>query len=94
MKIILFIISLTDLCQPFLIVTSSNSLPLWEAELLRMAPSIDIVLYSGNSNNRSSIRKMKFYDEGGRIKFQVLLSSLEAVVEVYHIAIIFSLKFL
>lgn len=81
MKVILFIISLTDLCQPFLIVTSSNSLPLWEAELLRMAPSIDIVLYSGNSNNRSSIRKMKFYDEGGRIMFQVLLSSLEAVVE-------------
>lgn len=84
MRIILFVISLKDVSQPFLIITCSDSLPLWEAELLRVAASVKIVLYSGNGDNRRNIRKKKFYDEAGRIMFQVLLSSLEAVLEVHH----------
>ncbi|XP_055829400.1 helicase protein MOM1-like isoform X2 [Solanum dulcamara] len=81
MKMVLFILSLSDICCPFLIVTTSNSLSQWEAEFTRLAPSIDVVVYSGSRNSRRRIKSLEFYDEGGFMMLQVLLSSLEAVIE-------------
>lgn len=82
MKVISFILSLqSDLCCPFLIVSASSALSLWEAEFLRLAPSIDVVVYSGNRDTRRSIRRLELFDEG-RIMFHVLLSPPEAIVEV------------
>lgn len=82
MKMVLFILSLSDICCPFLIVTSSSSLSQWEAEFTRLAPSIDVVVSSGSRNSIRRIKSLEFYDEGGFMMLQVLLSSLEAVIEV------------
>ncbi|WOH03884.1 hypothetical protein DCAR_0623285 [Daucus carota subsp. sativus] len=84
MKTILYIVSLSNVCQPFLIVTTSFWLPVWESEFLRVAPSIDVVVYDGSSDNRKSIRTLEFYDDGGGIMLQVLLSSVEIIVEDLH----------
>ncbi|KAJ8535518.1 hypothetical protein K7X08_023238 [Anisodus acutangulus] len=81
MKMVLFILSLSDVCCPVLIVTTSSSLPQWEAEFTRWAPSIDVVVYSGSRDSRRRIKSLEFYDEGGFMMLQVLLSSLEAVIE-------------
>ncbi|KAM3375753.1 helicase protein MOM1 isoform X3 [Capsicum galapagoense] len=80
-KMVLFILSLSDVCCPFLIVTTSSSLLQWEAEFTRWAPSIDVVVYSGRRDSRRRIKSLEFYDEGGFRILQVLLSSLEAVIE-------------
>ncbi|KAL3365354.1 hypothetical protein AABB24_010481 [Solanum stoloniferum] len=81
MKMVLFILSLSDVCCPFLIVTTSSSLPQWEAEFTRLAPSIDVVVYSGSRDSRRRIKSLEFYDEGGFMMLQILLSSLEAFIE-------------
>lgn len=83
MKVILFIISLqSDAYRPFLIISISTSVPTWEAELLRLAPSVNSVVYSGNTDVRKSIRELEFYEESGHPIFQVLVSPPEAIVEV------------
>ncbi|XP_009618970.1 helicase protein MOM1-like isoform X3 [Nicotiana tomentosiformis] len=81
MKMVLFILSMSDVCCPFLIVTTSSLLSQWEAEFRRWAPSIDVVVYSGSRDSRRRIKSLEFYDEGGFMMLQVLLSSLEAVIE-------------
>ncbi|CAN4101686.1 unnamed protein product [Withania somnifera] len=81
MKMVLFVLSLSDVCCPFLIVTTSSSLSQWEAEFTRWAPSIDVVVYSGSRDSRRRIKSLEFYDEGGFMMLQVLLSSLEAFTE-------------
>ncbi|KAJ8557657.1 hypothetical protein K7X08_003282 [Anisodus acutangulus] len=81
MKMVLFVLSLSDVRCPVLIVTTSSSLPQWEAEFTRWAPSIDVVVYSGSRDSRRRIKSLEFYDEGGVMMLQVLLSSLEAVIE-------------
>ncbi|RWR81523.1 helicase protein MOM1-like protein isoform X1 [Cinnamomum micranthum f. kanehirae] len=82
MKVILFIISLqSDAYRPFLIISISTSVPTWEAELLRLAPSVNSVVYSGNTDVRKSIRELEFYEESGHPIFQVLVSPPEAIVE-------------
>ncbi|XP_027773467.1 uncharacterized protein LOC107023051 isoform X4 [Solanum pennellii] len=81
MKMVFFILSLSDVCCPFLIVTTSSSLPQWEAEFTRLAPSIDVVVYSGSRDSRRRIKSLEFYDEGGFMMLQVLLSSLEFAIE-------------
>ncbi|XP_052187157.1 helicase protein MOM1 isoform X2 [Diospyros lotus] len=81
-NVVLFILSLPSSGNlPFLIISSSLALSLWEAEFSRLAPSTDVIVYSGNKDNRRTIRRFEFYEEGGCIMFQVLLSSVEAVVE-------------
>ncbi|XP_038697598.1 CHD3-type chromatin-remodeling factor PICKLE-like isoform X1 [Tripterygium wilfordii] len=82
LKLILFISSLHLVVQkPFLIISTSSALSVWEAEFLRVVPSANIVVYSGNRAVRKSIRQLEFQNEGGRIMFQVLLSSWDVVVE-------------
>ncbi|KAL7198220.1 hypothetical protein ACSBR2_020685 [Camellia fascicularis] len=81
-EVILFILSLvSDVSQPFLIITNSCALSLWEAEFSRLSSSTNVVVYSGNKDSRRIIRTFEFYEEGGCIMFQVLLSTVEAVVE-------------
>ncbi|KAL6577385.1 hypothetical protein OROMI_011661 [Orobanche minor] len=76
-----FLQSVSESCRPFLIITSSSSLSQWEAEFTRLVPSVDVVVYSGNRDTRKGIRASEFYDEGGCLMLQVLLSSVEAVFE-------------
>ncbi|XP_058094527.1 uncharacterized protein LOC131240366 [Magnolia sinica] len=82
MKVILFIISIQSyICRPFLIISTSSSIPAWEDELLHLAPSFNFVVYSGNKDVRKCIRSLEFYENGGCVMFQVLLSHPDAVVE-------------
>ncbi|XP_073151865.1 uncharacterized protein [Henckelia pumila] len=79
--LILFIQSMTTMCQPFLIIASSESFALWEAEFARLAPTVDVVIYDGIRETRKGIRASEFHEEEGCVMFQVLLSSMQAVVE-------------
>ncbi|KAF8397710.1 hypothetical protein HHK36_016632 [Tetracentron sinense] len=81
-KVVLFILSLqSDVRRPFLIVSASSALSIWEAEFLRLAPSVNVVVYNGTRDVRKNIRTLEFYEEGGCIMFEVLLSPLDAIVE-------------
>ncbi|CAL9090862.1 unnamed protein product [Musa textilis] len=83
MKSILFILSLLSYaCRPFLIVTPWTSLSLWETEFNRLAPSINLVVYNGSKDVRKMIQSLEFYQGGGCIMFQVLLSHPAAILEV------------
>ncbi|XP_059659462.1 helicase protein MOM1-like isoform X3 [Cornus florida] len=82
MTLIIFILSLLpEVCLPFLIISPSSVLSQWVAGFLRLAPSIDVVIYSGDKDRRRRIRTLEFYEEGGSIMSEVLLSPPEAVVE-------------
>ncbi|KAK6144371.1 hypothetical protein DH2020_021191 [Rehmannia glutinosa] len=70
MTIIFFLRSMSEIRRPFLIVTASSSLSQWEAEFARLVPSVDVVVYSGNSDTRKGIRASEFYDEAGRLMLQ------------------------
>ncbi|KAM3341162.1 hypothetical protein P3S68_028797 [Capsicum galapagoense] len=81
LKVVLFLLSLPkDVGLPFLIMTTSAALPLWEAEFLRWADA-NIVVYKGNRDVRAIIRTLEFYNKQGALMFQVLLSRYEAIVE-------------
>ncbi|XAR59731.1 DNA helicase [Bertholletia excelsa] len=81
-KVVLYILSLvSDVSQPFLIVSNPSSLSLWEAEFSRLAPSANVVVYNGDKDNRTIIRAFEFCVEVGCVMCQVLLSSIEAVLE-------------
>ncbi|KAK0583701.1 hypothetical protein LWI29_001666 [Acer saccharum] len=81
-KVISFIFSLlSDCCRPFLIISTSAALHLWDDEFLRLAPSAHVVLYSGTREVRKNIRTLEFYEGGGCIMFQVLITTPEVLVE-------------
>lgn len=82
-KVVLFILSFQR-CQkqPFLIITTASDLPLWEAQFSRWASSENIVVYTGNKDIRSSIKTLEFYNEGGCIMFQVLITLPQVFAEV------------
>lgn len=84
---IVFIGSLaSNISQPFLVISDSSALSLWEAELSRLDSSVDVVVYRGKEESRRVIRTCEFYEEGGCIMFQVLLCPIEALVEVLFVA--------
>ncbi|KAM3267107.1 hypothetical protein P3S67_032692 [Capsicum chacoense] len=81
LKVVLFLLSLLkDVGLPFLIMTTSAALPLWEAEFSRWADA-NIVVYKGNRDVRAIIRTLEFYNKQGALMFQVLLLRYEAIVE-------------
>ncbi|KAL2345065.1 hypothetical protein Fmac_006350 [Flemingia macrophylla] len=85
MKVILFILSLNcNAKKPFLIISTSNALSVWETEFLNLAPSTNIVVYKGNKVVRSGIRALEFFNEDDGILFQILLSSSDVIVEDLH----------
>ncbi|XP_039052333.1 helicase protein MOM1-like [Hibiscus syriacus] len=71
----------SEISRPFLIITSSASQYSWDEEFLHLAPSVDVVVYSGSKEIRDSIRNLEFYDEGGCTMFQVLITSPEVISE-------------
>ncbi|TKY62142.1 Helicase protein MOM1 [Spatholobus suberectus] len=85
MKVILFILSLNcNVKRPFLIISTSTALSVWEAEFLHLAPSANLVVYKGNRDVRSGIRALEFFNEDDGILFQILLSSADIIVEDLH----------
>ncbi|XP_022883449.1 chromodomain-helicase-DNA-binding protein 3-like isoform X2 [Olea europaea var. sylvestris] len=81
MTVIAFVLSLTEVCQPFLIIVASDAISQWEAEFTRLSPSIAVTIYSGSRDTRKTIRTLEFFEEGDCMMLQVLLSSPEAVFE-------------
>ncbi|XP_019444329.1 PREDICTED: chromodomain-helicase-DNA-binding protein 3-like isoform X2 [Lupinus angustifolius] len=82
MKVILFILSLhCNVERPFLIISGSTSLSMWETEFLHLAPSVNLVVYKGDKNAKSSIRELEFYNDDGSILFQILLVSYDVIIE-------------
>ncbi|KAI7753842.1 hypothetical protein M8C21_031996 [Ambrosia artemisiifolia] len=72
-KVVSFVSSLLDnMKKPMLIIASSSALSLWEMEFSKWSKSINVVTYKGTKDVRAAIRGSKF---------QVLLSSPEAIVE-------------
>ncbi|XP_054812483.1 uncharacterized protein LOC129313424 isoform X2 [Prosopis cineraria] len=81
-KVVAFILSLdSNTCQPFLIISTSAALHLWEDEFSCWAPSLNVIIYGGNKEIRRSIRKLEFYGEGGCLLFQVLIVLPEIIIE-------------
>ncbi|XWS55838.1 hypothetical protein CRYUN_Cryun09bG0034400 [Craigia yunnanensis] len=79
-KVILFLLSLQFTARrPFLIISKSTALSVWESEFLRVASSANIIVYKGSKDVRSSIRSLEFYNESGSIMFEILLSSSDVV---------------
>lgn len=66
-------------CRPFLIISTLAALHLWDDEFLRL---VNVVVYNGNKDLRRSIRNLEF-NEGGCPMFQVLITTLDIVVEVF-----------
>ncbi|XP_020538244.1 protein CHROMATIN REMODELING 4 isoform X2 [Jatropha curcas] len=68
LKVILFILYLQHIVRrPLLIISSANALSVWEAEFLRVASSVNFIVYEGNKDVRNSIRSLEFYNEGSGI---------------------------
>ena len=83
-KVVAFILSLqSDVCQPFLIITTPAALSTWDDEFFRMAPSTSVVVYKGDKDLRKTIRTLEFYMEDGCIRFRVLITTGEFFVEVF-----------
>ena len=82
-KSVLFVSALkSHICQPILVISTVHSLSLWETEFSRLAPSINVVVYTGTKGIRKLIRSLEFYEEGGCVMFQVLLSQPDVIIEV------------
>ncbi|KAF5823626.1 putative DNA helicase chromatin remodeling SNF2 family [Helianthus annuus] len=75
-KVVSFVSSLLDdIKKPILIIASTSALSLWEIEFSKWSKSVNVVTYKGTKDIRAAIRGSKF---------QVLLSSPDAVVEVHN----------
>ncbi|KAJ8441638.1 hypothetical protein Cgig2_025805 [Carnegiea gigantea] len=80
-KVVYLVSSLVvNISRPILIISPCAFLSVWEAEFLRLAASINVVVYGGSRDARNIIRSVEFY-EGGNIMLQVLLSNIEVVSE-------------
>ncbi|XP_059430737.1 helicase protein MOM1 isoform X2 [Corylus avellana] len=81
MKVLALILSLQpDVNRPFLVISTPAALSVWDHEFLHLAPSLNVVVYSGNKDIRKSIRRLEFYEEGGCVLFQILITSPEVVM--------------
>ncbi|KAI3683807.1 hypothetical protein L1987_84322 [Smallanthus sonchifolius] len=81
-KVVFLVSSLVDnMKNPILIIASSSVLSLWKIEFSKWSKSINVVTYKGNKDIRAAIRDTKFYRENACIKYQVILSSPDAIVE-------------
>ncbi|XP_010689098.2 helicase protein MOM1 isoform X3 [Beta vulgaris subsp. vulgaris] len=81
-KVVYLVLSLVmDVFRPFLIITTEASLSSWEAEFVRLAASVNVVVYGGNADARNIIRSLEFYKDDGQVMLQVLISTVEAIAE-------------
>ncbi|VAH73146.1 unnamed protein product [Triticum turgidum subsp. durum] len=82
LKTILFsMVVLADARQPFLIVTTTASLSLWEVQFNKLAPHINVVVHDGRADMLKLIQAQEFNENGSHITSQVLLSHPEAILE-------------
>ncbi|KAM3347174.1 hypothetical protein ACQJBY_021257 [Aegilops geniculata] len=82
LKTILFtMVVLADARQPFLIVTTTASLSLWEVQFNKLAPHINVVVHDGREDMLKLIQAQEFYENRSHITSQVLLSHPEAILE-------------
>ncbi|KAL7617865.1 hypothetical protein Lser_V15G02068 [Lactuca serriola] len=82
-KVVFFVLSLLEkVKQPILILTASRCLSLWESEFSKWSNSTNVVItYKENKDVKDAIRSSQLYTENGSLKFQVILSSPDAIVE-------------
>nr|XP_043611958.1 protein CHROMATIN REMODELING 4-like [Erigeron canadensis] len=81
-KVVFFVLSLLEnVRQPILITVASSILSSWEAEFSKWSKPTTVVTYKGNKDTRAAIRASEFYSEKGTVRFQVLLSSPDVIVE-------------
>ncbi|EGD72398.1 chromodomain helicase DNA binding protein 1 [Salpingoeca rosetta] len=64
---------------PFLIVVPLSTIMAWSRELHKWAPAMNTIVYVGNKASREAIRDHEFYNDRGKIKFNVLLTTYEKV---------------
>lgn len=85
-KVVFFVLSLLEkVKQPILILTASRCLSLWESEFSKWSNSTNVVItYKENKDVKDAIRSSQLYTENGSLKFQVILSSPDAIVEVQN----------
>lgn len=84
MKIVLFILSLKSYVRfPMLVISASPYLVQWEAAFMQFDQSLNVVVYAGDKNVRSNIQMLEFYEDGGGVMLEVLLSTPEAILEVF-----------
>nr|XP_043611957.1 chromodomain-helicase-DNA-binding protein 4-like [Erigeron canadensis] len=82
LKVVFFVISLLDnMKKPILIIAASNAISLWEAKFSKWSKLTNVVTYKGSEHVRATIRTSKFYHENESMKFQVLLSTPDVIVE-------------
>lgn len=84
MKTVFFILSLKPCVSlPVLIISTSQQIIHWEAEFLKLDPSLNVVVYVGEKNVRRNIEMLEFYEDGGSVMIEVLLSTPNAIIEVF-----------
>lgn len=69
---------------PFLVVVPLSVISNWLKEFKRWTPSINVVVYIGDSKSREVIREYEFYTNrksGRKYKFHVLLTTYELVMK-------------
>ncbi|KAK7324927.1 hypothetical protein VNO77_28877 [Canavalia gladiata] len=82
LKVVAFILSLhSNTYQPFLIISTADSLHSWEDKFYQLDPSTDVIIYNGNNEIRNGLRRLEFYDESHCILFQVLIVVPEILFE-------------
>ncbi|CAM6110091.1 unnamed protein product [Calypogeia fissa] len=63
--------------RPALVIAPKSTLPGWEQEFRRWAPSLNVVVYQGDKENRAFIREHEFHSANKTPLFEVLLTSYE-----------------
>eukprot|EP00043_Microstomoeca_roanoka_P004831 m.52060 g.52060 ORF g.52060 m.52060 type:complete len:1783 (+) comp12674_c1_seq1:372-5720(+) len=64
---------------PFLIVVPLSTIMAWARELHKWAPDMNAIVYIGNKKSREVIHDFEFYNDRGKVKFNVVLTTYETV---------------
>nr|XP_043631394.1 uncharacterized protein LOC122602853 isoform X2 [Erigeron canadensis] len=81
MRIVLFILSLKDVTLPFLLITTSDSISLWEAMLLKIVPCNALKVSLEDKDEKRTCRLLQVHKESGQLAFQILLYHVETFVK-------------
>ena len=71
-----------QLYGPFLLVVPLSTMASWQKEFEQWAPELNVVVYLGDVNSRSTIRQYEWCHPGNkRLKFNVLLTTYEILLK-------------